>query len=62
MEKLKREHFIQAAHYIRQNSIPVRRGPRTWVVRIDGINCPVKFILSVARYISGDTNEISSGN
>ena len=61
MEKLKKDHFIQAADYIKRNPIPAKRGPRTWVVPINGINCPPKLVLSVARFFSGDNKEISSG-
>jgi hypothetical protein len=61
MEKLKRDHFIKAADYIRNNPIPAKRGPRTYVVPINGTNCPPKWALSVALYISGDNKEICSG-
>lgn len=61
MQKLKRDHFIQAADYIKRHPIPAKRGPRTWVVPINGTNCPPKLALSVALYFSGDNKEISSG-
>lgn len=61
MENLRREHFIQAAHYISHNPIPSKRGLRTWAVPINGINYPPKLALSVALHLSGDNQEISSG-
>lgn len=62
MQKLQKQHFVQAADYITRNPIPKRREIKDWAVLINGNNVPPKLALSVALYFSGDNREICSGS
>lgn len=62
MSNLTTDHFFQAAKYIDRHGIPPKRGVRDWAVPINNREYPVKYVLSVARSLSKDSNGICSGS
>ncbi|GAB2559791.1 hypothetical protein GCM10027085_58570 [Spirosoma aerophilum] len=62
MSKITTDHFFKAAGYIDQHGIPKRRGLRDWAVSVNNRVYPVKYMLSVARFLSGDNKDICNGS